>query len=556
MDNTSIQNLKPGTIVNSGKNIYTIKSVLGNGAFGITYYATGLIRIGSIGFEVPFAIKEHFMQSCFRDKNGTRVLCTPGSKDDVDLSRKDFLTEANRLQQLCNKTRYIVKVNETFEANGTAYYVMEYLSGGILKANSKQQAICYMLQLSEAVRVLHDNKVLHLDIKPSNIIFKVDEDLSEPYPGLLDFGITKHFDEKGRPTTTPRSKGASSGYAPIEQYDDVTSFSPAIDIYSMGATLFYLLTGKNPPSAFKLCYDNKSICDDLSQARCEEFIPFITKAMASNHKDRPCNVKEFEEALRSVELNGKEKLSDNGTQKVSTITLPSTHIPTKPLFKHIYKFKGSLEHINNLDIEERLQSIIVAQNTFSEKFGIIDNQNNIIIPFEYLSIGFFKEIPEGRGTNFTFGWRLVAPFQKNQKNESYQGGLEITSNGSIIETVFDYADSTQTYFPSEPRTHGIIHKQTFKVNGENTTIYIQQIPWGHFGITDTEENVIAPFIYDSIEPFSEYCTIPGPGIPKMFLGAKYTIGNNVGFFKITESGILVDYKRFSIETYKNLSTLT
>lgn len=570
MNNTSIQNLKPGTIVNSGKNVYTIKSVLGNGAFGITYHATGLIRIGNVRFEVPFAIKEHFMQSCFRDKDGTRVLCTPGSKDDVNLSRKDFLTEAKRLQLLCNTTRYIVKVNEAFEANGTAYYVMEYLSGGSLKAKSKQQAIDYMLNISEAVQVLHGNRMLHMDIKPSNVILKVDEDTNELYPVLIDFGITRHFDDKGKPTTASLTKGVSMGYAPIEQYDEVTTFSPTIDIYAMGATLYYLLTERNPPDAFKLCNDFKPIRETLSKACCDEFIPFITKAMAANYKDRYSNAQAFIRDLKNITLSnddfqrdtdGADSSAKNGLPPTSRIkkneysAFFSSKTLTAPLYKYVYTFNERLGHIYNSDIEGVIQTIIIAQETKSNLFGIIDgSNNNVIVPFIYMSIGRFEKIPAVRGSDFTFGWLLVAPFQKRQDGDSYKGGLEITSNGNIVESFFP--EDTQAHFPNEPRTCEIICRQTFDVNGKKVSITIQQNPWEYLGIVDTEGNVIAPYIYDSIEPFSEHCMIPGPGIPQMFLGAKYTIGNDIGFLKITENGILVDYKRFSLETYRKLSSLT
>ena len=570
----NIQVLKPGTTINSRGTVYTVKTFLGSGSFGITYLATGQIRIGNVPFEVPFAIKEHFMQSCFRDKNGTTVLCTLGSKEEVELSRKDFLTEAKRLQQLCNKTKHIVKVNEAFEANGTAYYVMEYLSGGPLKASTKRQAVEYMLQIAEAVKVLHDNKVLHLDIKPSNVILKVDEDTSESYPVLIDFGITKHFDDSGRPTTTPNSKGASPGYAPIEQYDDVTTFSPTIDIYAMGATLFYMLTGKNPPNASKLCYDNKILRDSLSQARCEEFIPFITTAMAPNHNDRFENVESFKEALQKIHINSDDNLNQRYDEDSPTTVIGpqsfsrdseelfnnndsyDTYIPTESIISHIYKYNGPLKHIKNVEVESTLQSIILAQNTLTGRYGIVDYKDNVILPFEYNSIGLFEETPEGRGSNFTFGWRLLAPAQKNLKGDTYQCSIEILKNGSIIETHGSCNPYSQPLYPNETRPYKLIRKQILTVGNVKKTICIQQIPWGHCGLTDEKGNVIAPFIYDSIEPFSEYCSIPGPGIPQRFLGAMYRIGCDVGFFKVSDAGILFDYKRFSQETYQRLSILT
>lgn len=122
--------LKIGTILKSSTQEYKIDKILGAGSFGITYLATSKVKHGNVTFTVKFAIKEHFMESCFRDTNGVFVHCTPTSQKNVELSRKDFLNEARRLQEICKYSNNIVHVNEAFEANGTAYYVMEYLDGG------------------------------------------------------------------------------------------------------------------------------------------------------------------------------------------------------------------------------------------------------------------------------------------------------------------------------------------------------------------------------------------------------------------------------------------
>lgn len=579
MNTNNIQTLTPETVIHSGKTKYIIKKVLGCGAFGVTYLATGIIKIGNINFDVDFAIKEHFTQSCFRDKDGTRVLYTPSSKNDVELSRKDFLTEAKRLQQLCSKTKYIVNVNETFEANGTAYYVMEYLSGGTIKAYSKSQAIGYMLKLSEAVKVLHDHKVLHMDIKPSNVVLKEDDDTQELYPVLIDFGITKHFDSKGRPTTNPQAKGASNGYAPIEQYDEIKTFAPTIDIYALGATFYFLLTGKNPPSASKLCYDTSLLRVELDNIGCEEFVSFINKSMSPNYRDRYRDIRAFIEGLKSIVITDHELNRDffSGETDSSTTTtikgcdnvkdwnneledlqssISNNYKATIALYEHICTFDTPMVHINNPYIEGRLRSIILARNPSTRLLGIIDSQNNIIIPFEYTSIGKFSEIPVGRGENFSYGWRLVAPALKfESKEQSCFEGLEITSGGNIIETFYD-RDYQPIFHYEGTATIQVIKQQSFNVNNKILRIDIGQSPCGQYGITDNRSNVLAPFIYDSIEPFSEYCMLPGPGIPPRFLGAKYTIGDIVGFFKITEKGILIDYRRFDFQTYKDLCILT
>lgn len=563
------QSLVPGTVINSGSTKYIIKEVLAAGTFGITYLATGQIRIGNVSFDVPFAIKEHFISSYYRGKDGINVLCSQSSQNEAELSRKDFLTEAKRFQQLCNQTKFIVKVNEAFEANGTAYYVMEYLSGGTIFATSKQQTIDFMLNLSEAVKVLHDNRILHMDIKPSNIILKVDDKSNEPYPVLIDFGITKHFDIYGEPTTTPKAKGVSTGYAPVEQYENVTTFAPTIDIYAMGATLFYMLTKNNPPSAFILCDNFNLIQDSLKSAGCEDFIPFVTKAMAPNFKNRFQNIDDFREALRCVRLEHDGSVTGISMEAGCSLTEPivslnnakdayygdlnSEHSHTAPVYKHIYTYKGSIESIHNLSIKNLLQSIIVAQDSSSKMFGIIDDHYNVIIPFRYYAIGCFKETREIKKIGFDFGQQqFVAPFFKSGNEQPNQGQFVLTEEGKIIETY----TNKQTFFPAELGTRAIIHKQTFNVYGNKITIFIQQIPWGHYGITDSLDNVLVPFIYDSIELFSKQCTLPGPGIPPMFLGAKYTIGKHVGYFRILDNGILIDYQRYSCEKYRELSILT
>ncbi len=248
------QALRPGTVISSEHYDYKIVKVLGAGSFGITYLATADVQVGNVSVTVKFAVKEHFMSmSCYRGDDGAEVLCTPASKEDVELSRNDFLIEARRLQTLCQKSRGIVHVNETFETNNTAYYVMEFLNGGSPGQMPEGDAINIICQVAQAVDTIHGEKLLHLDIKPDNIVMKTN-DSGEVYPVLIDFGVAKHFGKDNKPTSHLQAKGASAGYAPQEQYDEggITEFSPKYDIYALGAVLLFLLTGKNPPSAFKI----------------------------------------------------------------------------------------------------------------------------------------------------------------------------------------------------------------------------------------------------------------------------------------------------------------
>ncbi len=240
-----------GTTVKSPSREYRIETVLGVGGFGITYKVSTTVVIDNVPMHLYFAMKEHFLEdSCERTDND--VTCSKPAKARVEDSRKDFLSEAHRLRELSGKNPYIVPVSEVFETNNTAYYVMAYLSEGSLRDKVKDQgpmsekeAVETILCVADAVKFLHANSINHLDIKPDNIMLQHLAP-SVVKPVLIDFGLSKHFDKSGHPTSTIRVQGCSDGYAPIEQYAGLNSFAPQADIYALGATLLYMLTGKDP----------------------------------------------------------------------------------------------------------------------------------------------------------------------------------------------------------------------------------------------------------------------------------------------------------------------
>ena len=288
-----IQILEIGSKLHSKERTYEIIRVLGSGSFGITYLAKAKVSVGNISTSMSFAIKEHFISaSCYRDKDGATVLTVPTAKSDVVDSRADFITEANRLKKLCLKSRNIVSVNETFEANGTAYYVMEYLDGGCPSRCSEKDAVSIVMQIAEALDEIHKEHVLHLDLKPDNIVLKTNE-RNETYPVLIDFGISKHFDSKGHPTSSLSAKGASPGYAPQEQYAGVNEFSPKYDIYALAAVLFYLCTGKNPPDAFKISPNQQELKKELAGKVSPRVEKAILNAMKPSAAERTSSIQQF-----------------------------------------------------------------------------------------------------------------------------------------------------------------------------------------------------------------------------------------------------------------------
>ena len=239
-----MQHLQPNITLQGGK--YRIEQVLGQGGFGITYLAV------QISLKRRVAIKEFFMRDfCSRDSHNLYMQSyTAESAKQVELYRKKFIKEARNLARLHHSN--IINVIDVFEENNTVYYAMPYYPGGSLQEYvdthgvlSETEAMKYIRQIAKALKYMHgDEHICHFDVKPANILLDVRGDAI-----LIDFGISKNYDESGHETTmTP--VGMSDGYAPIEQYQqNVEEFSPASDVYALGATLYFLLHGKRPASA-------------------------------------------------------------------------------------------------------------------------------------------------------------------------------------------------------------------------------------------------------------------------------------------------------------------
>lgn len=328
--NTQSFSLKKGTKLHSGERVYEIMKVLGAGAFGITYLAVTDVAFGNITTKVKFAVKEHFMSaSCYRGEDGASVNSVPTAKPDVEASLADFITEAKRLKELCRRAKGIVSVNETFEANNTAYYVMEFLDGGSPGRCTEEQAVDIVLQVADALGAVHAERVLHLDVKPDNIVMKTD-DLGATYPVLIDFGISKHFDSDNRPTSSLKAKGASSGYAPQEQYGGVTEFSPKFDIYALGAVLYFLCTGKNPPDAFKISPGQQELRRELEGLVSPRVMNAILKAMAPNALERTPTIEQFRRDLAAAPKPKPQAPSPIKTEKIKAKSSDKS-LPTAPI---------------------------------------------------------------------------------------------------------------------------------------------------------------------------------------------------------------------------------
>lgn len=292
------QALPIGTILKSPKYDYRVEEVLGKGGFGITYKVSTTVLFGKVPIFTYFTVKEHFVKdACERDADGAVSYSRP-LQSRVEESRSDFLSEARRLNEISGRNPGVVPVNEVFEANNTVYYVMEYLNGGSLRdlveeqgALPEREAVAIIRQVANAVDFLHGYNINHLDIKPDNVMFRADYHSGDRLPVLIDFGLAKHFDKKGNPTSSIRVQGCSDGYAPVEQYSGLTKFSPRADIYALGATLYYMLVGRRPVTATEI--EPGMVERSLPPTLSASTRAAIVRAMAYSQFDRTATVADF-----------------------------------------------------------------------------------------------------------------------------------------------------------------------------------------------------------------------------------------------------------------------
>lgn len=289
---TNNSSLAAGTVLDSGEAKYRIVSVLGRGGFGITYLALAEIMVGHVPTEAKFAIKEHF-PSAFAHREGCDVVAQDGKETEYERSKDDFISEAGKLASLGSENSNIVKVNEVFEANGTAYYIMQYINGKSLQDYVKErgrlsydEAVKIMGPILDSVQFLHSSRINHLDIKPDNIMLH--KGINGLTPVLIDFGQSVHYKKNGEKTSPKGVLGVSEGYSPLEQYAGITEFSPATDIYALAATLLFALTGETPQAAGRIKLDD--VRTALAKTVPADYIEAICKAMKKSDDDRTSSV--------------------------------------------------------------------------------------------------------------------------------------------------------------------------------------------------------------------------------------------------------------------------
>jgi serine/threonine protein kinase len=219
---------------------YAIESTLGVGGFGLTYLAT------DTNLDLQVAIKEYLPSDLASRGSDQSVTPKPGeAAETFTWGRQRFLDESRTLASFRHPN--IVRVMRFFEANSTAYMVMEFVNGRQLadwasarRPFSEAALLGILLPLLEGLEMIHAKSYLHRDIKPGNIFVREDDS-----PVLIDFGSARAFGpERGELTAI-----VTPGYAPLEQYHAHGKQGPWTDLYALGGVLYWLLTGSKPIEA-------------------------------------------------------------------------------------------------------------------------------------------------------------------------------------------------------------------------------------------------------------------------------------------------------------------
>ena len=302
--------LPVGTVL---KKRYCIGEVLGKGGFGVTYKAFDTVDSKIV------AVKEYYPSGLVHRDTGTTQISVSSKQyeDNFKVGADKFFEEAKMVSRF-NGNPNIVNVYEFFYENGTVYFAMEYLDGVDLKHFVKerggklpQENVLYIADIiTDALLIAHSMNVLHRDISPDNIFI-----LNNGEVKLIDFGAA-------RQVLAEQSKSISvilkQGFAPLEQYQRRGKQGPWTDIYALGATLYYVITGKMPDEVTeRLDFPDIGSADEYGVD--PEFWEIIRKCMEVRAADRYQTVFELKEKLNALSIKPSPLIWDEVPDKEKDI---------------------------------------------------------------------------------------------------------------------------------------------------------------------------------------------------------------------------------------------
>ena len=310
--------LPPGTLLREG---YIVGRVLGRGGFGITYLAWDQ------RLERKRAVKEYFPQGVLtRDATGTAASVVSGQTSLYADGRSKYLAEARLLAQFENHPTIVSPIT-FFEANNTAYLVMEYLEGETLRSYVRRTggessqipyayALHFLAPVAEALATVHQRGILHRDVSPDNIFLTTSGDSK-----LIDFGAARqHLADRSQKFTTI----LRHHFAPPEQYSPDGKQGPWTDVYAFAATFYQSITGATLPAAMdRVLHDAELIPpSEFGVELPPEAEDALVHCLSVRPEDRPQRMEEVIEVLRAAHMPAAapaertERVADLGTRVI------------------------------------------------------------------------------------------------------------------------------------------------------------------------------------------------------------------------------------------------
>ena len=354
-----IKQLAVGTTLYGGK--YVIERVIGEGGFGITYFARHTVLTHQC-----YAIKEFFISGkCARDTKHHTLSLVDISPEDFQRFRSRFVDEARTLSTLEHVG--IVKVVDIFDDNNTSYIVMPFIEGETLQKKVEKGgklpydvAVNYIAQLSEAIAYIHSKHILHRDIKPDNVMITPDNRVV-----LIDFGSARQFvnDEVQRQTAI-----LTQGYAPPEQYVATSRKGNYTDIYALGAVLYYAVTGRKPIDSAGRSIERMPEPIELTPGLPIDANRTIMKAMQLRPEERHQSAEEFMNDLLGRTVPSNTVMNGHDTPP-SYVSSPTSQIPQSGMPKQKAPFSVAALVVGIVSLVYLFILLLAAEDADEEFLG-------------------------------------------------------------------------------------------------------------------------------------------------------------------------------------------